>query len=149
MGPPDYPAGTPDKVMAKYPLNAYPTPGAAWTAVATDANVCRHPYLNNHASQYVPLYAYEFADRKAPWYFPPVSFDHGAAHTIDIQFLFPDWHGGPLGILHRLTPEERVLVGPTGGCMDELHVHRQSEPEGRSAVATLHKRCRRPIYRRM
>jgi para-nitrobenzyl esterase len=111
VGPPDYPAGTPDKVMEKYPLKTYPTPGAAWTAVATDANVCRHPYLNNHASQFVPLYAYEFADRKAPWYFPPVNFDHGAAHTIDIQFLFPDWHGGPLGILHRLTPEERVLSG--------------------------------------
>jgi para-nitrobenzyl esterase len=73
--------------------------------------VCRHPYLNNHASQFVPLYAYEFADRRAPWYFPPVNFDHGAAHTIDIQFLFLDWHGGPLGIPHRLTPEERKLSG--------------------------------------
>ena len=57
------------------------------------------------------LYAYEFADQKAPWYFPPVNFDHGAAHTIDIQFLFPDWHGGPLGIPHKLTPEEHVLSG--------------------------------------
>jgi para-nitrobenzyl esterase len=110
-GPPDYPKGTPAKVMEKYPLTAYPTQGAAWTAVATDANVCRHPYLNNHASQFVPLYAYEFADRRAPWYFPPVNFDHGAAHTIDIQFLFPDWHGGPLGIPHQLTPEERKLSG--------------------------------------
>jgi para-nitrobenzyl esterase len=108
-GPPDYAAGTPDKVMEKYPLNAYPTPGAAWTAVATDANVCRQPYLNNRVSQFVALYAYEFAARKAPWYFPPVNFDHGAAHTIDIQFLFPDWHGGPLGIPHKLGAEERVL----------------------------------------
>jgi para-nitrobenzyl esterase len=97
--------------MNEYPLSAYPTPGAAWTAVATDSNVCRHPYLNNHASQFVSLYAYEFADKKAPWYFPPVNFDHGAAHTIDIQFLFPDWHGGPLGIPHKLTAEEHVLAG--------------------------------------
>jgi para-nitrobenzyl esterase len=110
-GPPDYPAGTPDKVLEKYPLKAYPTPGAAWTAVGTDANVCRHPYLNDHASQFVPLYAYEFADRKAPWYFPPLAFNHGAAHTIDIQFLFPDWHGGPLGIPHKLSAEEHVLSG--------------------------------------
>jgi para-nitrobenzyl esterase len=108
-GPPNYPAGTPDAVLAKYPLSAYPNPGAAWVAVGTDANVCRHPQLNKHVSQYVPLYAYEFSDRNAPWYFPPVSFAHGAAHTIDIQFLFTDWHGGPLGILHKLSPQERVL----------------------------------------
>jgi para-nitrobenzyl esterase len=109
VGPPNYPEGTPTKVMEQYPLSAYPVPGAAWTAIATDSNVCRHPYLNNHASDFVPLYAYEFTYRKAPWYFPPLKFDHGAAHTIDIQFLFPNWHGGPLGIEHKLSAEERVL----------------------------------------
>jgi para-nitrobenzyl esterase len=116
-GPPDYPAGTPEKVLEMYPLKAYPVPGAAWTAVATDSNVCRHPYLNDHVSQFVPLYAYEFTDRKAPWYFPAVTFYHGAAHTIDIQFLFPDWHGGPLGIPHTLTAEERVLSGSNSKLM--------------------------------
>jgi para-nitrobenzyl esterase len=108
-GPPNYPAETPAKVKEEYPLSAYPTPGAAWTAIATDANVCRHPYLNNHVSELVPLYAYEFADRKAPWYFPPLKFDHGAAHTIDIQFLFPNWHGGPLGAARPLSGEEHIL----------------------------------------
>jgi para-nitrobenzyl esterase len=108
-GPPNYPAGTADAVLAKYPLSDYSNPSLAWVAVATDANVCRHPYLNRNVSQYVPLYAYEFADRNAPWYFPPTSFAHGAAHTIDIQFLFPSWHGGPLGILHKLTAPERAL----------------------------------------
>jgi para-nitrobenzyl esterase len=108
-GPPNYSAGTPDAVLAKYPLSAYPNPGAAWVAVGTDANVCRHPQLNKHVSEFAPLYAYEFSDRNAPWYFPPISFAHGAAHTIDIQFLFPDWHGGPLGIQHKLTAQERVL----------------------------------------
>ena len=110
-GPPNYPEGTPDKVLAIDPVSAYPSPGAAWVAVGTDANVCRHPYLNDNVSQFVPLYAYEFADRNAPWYFPSLNFPHGAAHTIDIQFLFPDWHGGPLGILHKLSPQERVLSG--------------------------------------
>ncbi|MBV9251613.1 MAG: carboxylesterase family protein [Acetobacteraceae bacterium] len=60
-------------------------------------------------SEFVPLYAYEFTYRKAPWYFPPMSFGHGAAHMIDIPFLFPAWHGGPLGILHKLNAEERRL----------------------------------------
>jgi para-nitrobenzyl esterase len=108
-GPPNYPAGTGDAVLAKYPLSAYSNPSLAWVAVGTDANVCRHPFLNRHVSQFVPLYAYEFADKGAPWYFPPLSFAHGAAHTIDIQFLFSDWHGGPLGILHKLTPQEHAL----------------------------------------
>jgi para-nitrobenzyl esterase len=108
-GPPNYKTGTAEAVLAKYPLNAYANPSLAWVAVGTDANVCRHPYLNNNASKYVPLYAYEFADRQAPWYFPPLSFAHGAAHTIDIQFLFPDWHGGPLGAVHKLTTQEQTL----------------------------------------
>ena len=109
-GPPNYKAGTVEAVLAKYPLSAYPNPSLAGIAVATDANVCRHPYLNNNASKFVTLYAYEFADRQAPWYFPPLSFAHGAAHTIDIQFLFPNWHGGPLGAAHKLTTQEQALV---------------------------------------
>jgi para-nitrobenzyl esterase len=108
-GPPNYKAGTPDAVLNNYPLNAYKTPGDAWTAVGSDANVCRHPYLNGRVSQYVPLYAYEFSDREAPWYFPKLSFSHGAAHTVDIQFLFTNWHGGPLGIPHQLAPREHAL----------------------------------------
>ena len=108
-GPPNYPEGTPAAVMAKYPLDAYKTPGDAWVAVGTDANVCKHPYLDGRVSQHVPLYAYEFTDRDAPWYFPQLSFAHGAAHTIDIQFLFADWHGGPLGLRHRLSPQEHAL----------------------------------------
>ena len=109
VGPPNYKAGTAEAVLAKYPLSAYANPSLAWIAVGTDANVCRHPYLNNNASKFVPLYAYEFADRLAPWYFPPLSFAHGAAHTIDIQFLFPGWHGGPLGAVHKLTAQEQAL----------------------------------------
>jgi para-nitrobenzyl esterase len=108
-GPPNYPEGTPAAVMAKYPLGSYKTPGDAWVAVGTDANVCRHPYLDSRVAQHVPLYAYEFSDRDAAWYFPKLSFTHGAAHTIDIQFLFNDWHGGPLGILHPLSPQEHAL----------------------------------------
>jgi para-nitrobenzyl esterase len=108
-GPPNYKEGTVDAVLAKYPLRAYPNPSLAGVAVATDANVCRHPFLNNNASKFVPVFAYEFADRQAPWYFPPLSFAHGAAHTIDIQFLFPGWHGGPLGTAHKLTPQEQAL----------------------------------------
>ncbi|MBV8614822.1 MAG: carboxylesterase family protein [Acetobacteraceae bacterium] len=108
-GPPNYPAGTADKVLAQYPASAYDSPSLAYVAASTDPTACRARHLNQLVYKWVPLYAYEFQDRNAPWYFPPLSFPHGAAHTIDIQFLFPYWHGGPLGRPHRLTAEERQL----------------------------------------
>jgi len=46
-----------------------------------------------------PVYEYEFNDQNAPYYFPNLpGFTPLAAHTIDIQFLFPLWHGGILGV---------------------------------------------------
>ncbi len=108
-GPPNYPAGTAAAVLAQYPLSAYASPSLAYVAVGTDPTACRARHLNQLVSKLVPLYAYEFDDRNAPWYFPPLSFPHGAAHTIDIQFLFPYWHGGPLGKPHPLTAQEHVL----------------------------------------
>ena len=109
LAPPNYPEGTPAAVLAKYPLSAYRN------RRCLDRGGDRRERLppsvpNSHVSQFVPLYTYEFSDRNAPWYFPPVSFAHGAAHTIDIQFLFTDWHGGPLGLLHGLSPQEQALA---------------------------------------
>ena len=121
--PPDYPAGTADKILAKYPLSAYPNPSSAWVALGTDANVCRHRLLNRAVSKHVPLYAYEFADRQAPWYFPPLTFAHGAAHTIDIQFLFHRlawWTSGRSAqIVDAGARVEREAIGRR---LDELHV---------------------------
>ena len=108
-GPPNYPAGTAAKVLAQYPLSAYASPSLAWIAEMSDVTACRVHHLNTLLAGKVPLYAYEFDDRTAPWYFPPLSFPHGAAHTIDIQFLFPNWHGGPLGTPHALDADEKRL----------------------------------------
>ena len=108
-GLPNYPPGTANQVLAHYPLNGYPSPSLAWVAEMSDATACRVHHLDTLLVGKVPLYAYEFDDRTAPWYFPPLSFPHGAAHTIDIQFLFANWHGGPLGIPHALDPQEEHL----------------------------------------
>ena len=108
-GPPNYPEGTPAAVLANTrSVHTRPreTPGPPSAPMRTSAGIRSSI---SRVSQFVPLYVYEFSDRNAPWYFPKVSFAHGAAHTIDIQFLFTDWHGGPLGIQHQLTPQERVL----------------------------------------
>jgi para-nitrobenzyl esterase len=102
----------PNKVLALYPVKAYPSPSLAWNALGTDSFVCSNRFLDHLLAtddSSVPLYNYEFQDAKAPWYFPKLSFPHGAAHTIDIQFLFPLWHGGPDGIPHPLSLRELTL----------------------------------------
>jgi len=62
----------------------------------------------------VPVYEYEFNYQNAPYYFPPLpGFLPLAAHTIDIQFLFPNWHGGVLGVNH--TPQNTWTTGEISG----------------------------------
>jgi para-nitrobenzyl esterase len=108
--PPAYRAGTADRVLAQYPVSAFASPSLAYVAVATDAGqACRHRILDQLVSKWVPVYAYEFRDRTAPYYFPPMSFPVRAAHTIDIQYLFPLWHGGPKGIVHQLNSQQQRL----------------------------------------
>ena len=108
--PPAYPAGTVDRVLAQYPLIAFPTPLLAADAAGSHTTACRARHLNQLLSEWVPVYAYEFVYQNAPYYFPPMpDFVALAAHTIDIQFLFPLWHGGPLGIVHPLNKAEEQL----------------------------------------
>lgn len=110
-GPPNYPAGTAQAVLDQYPLAKFASPSLAWVAVKTDPLACEARYVNTLVGPKVPVYAYEFADRNAPFYFPPVSFPTGAYHTADIQYLFPLFHGGSRGIAHPLSPAQQVLAG--------------------------------------
>ena len=108
--PPAYPPGTVERVLAEYPLSNHATPQLADNAAFTDATACRSRHVHNLLSERVPLYAYQFDYRDAPYYFPPMpGFVPLAAHTIDIQFLFPLWHGGNLGVPHPLNTEETRL----------------------------------------
>ena len=76
----------------------------------TDPTACRIRYASQLLADQVPVYAYEFDYLKAPYYFPKMpGFVPLAAHTIDIQFLFPLYHGGPLGIPHSLNNKEQDL----------------------------------------
>lgn len=104
-----YPAVA-DKVLAEYKLDRYATPQRARNAVGTDSAVCPQLQLNWVIGLQVPVYAYEFADQTAPFYFPPLpGFEPLAYHTADIQYLFPLWHGGPKGEAHPLNPEQQKL----------------------------------------
>jgi para-nitrobenzyl esterase len=109
---PTYPASTVAAVAAQYTPGsgvcaANLTPQQCYDLLGTHPGVCRDRVVDAMWAQYKdnPVYEYEFNDQGAPWYYPkmPDTTPSGlmtplAAHTIDIQFLFPGWHGGVLGV---------------------------------------------------
>lgn len=105
-----YPAATAQAVLTQYPLSAFATPQLALDAVTTDPLSCRSRRASQLLASQVPVYAYEFQDRTAPFYFPQMpGFQPLAYHTSDIQFLFPLFHGGPDGIPHELKGTQARL----------------------------------------
>ncbi len=110
--PPAYPAGTVNKVLAKYPLSAYATPQLALDAVTTDPSACRSLRTSQLLADQVSIYGYEFDDETAPSYFPKMpGFQALAYHTSDIQYLFPLYHGGPAppSVIHQLNKKQTEL----------------------------------------
>jgi para-nitrobenzyl esterase len=99
-----------DKVLARYPLSSFATPQQAEDRVMTDPEQCGNLTSAGQIAQTVPTYDYTFNYQNAPYYFPAMpGFAPLAAHTSDIQFLFPLWHGGPLGVPHPLNGPETTL----------------------------------------
>jgi|tagenome__1003787_1003787.scaffolds.fasta_scaffold20971869_2 para-nitrobenzyl esterase len=84
------PAAAAAAIAARYPLSHFSSPAVAFGAVGTDAIfACHSLSFDESLSRYVPTYAYEFNDEKAPELFlPPVSFPYGAAHASELQYLF-------------------------------------------------------------
>jgi para-nitrobenzyl esterase len=84
------PAASVPLFVAQYPLAAYPSPGLALAALATDATfACNARFAAQQLSRFVPTFAYEFNDARAPQpILPPVSFPYGAYHGAEIQYLF-------------------------------------------------------------
>ncbi len=108
--PPAYPDGTAAKVLAAYPLSAFKCPQLAWDRVGTDSGICNQRRLDKVLAPQIPVYTYEFADKTAPFFFPDMpGMEALAYHTADIQYVFPLWHGGPLGIPHPLNRQQTML----------------------------------------
>lgn len=108
--PPAYPAGTVDRILARYPAEAYKTPQLRTTALQTDIMVCRIQHGTHLLAGKVPLYVYEFRDRTAPFYFPEMpDFASLAYHTAELPYLFPGFHGGDKGVKHALNPQQQKL----------------------------------------
>ena len=76
-------------IAIQYPLADYPSPALAMSALGTDAIfACPTLMLDQDMTRYVPTYAYEFNDEKAPAPYPSPGFPYGAAHASELQYLF-------------------------------------------------------------
>lgn len=122
-GPPAYPKGTVEKVLARYPnppIDMILPPGKsagdinsvqfAWDAAHSDVQACRGQYTAAAIAPHAPVYMYVFNDRTAQSYFPKMpGYQPLAYHTSDIAYLFTGYHGGPEGVRFTLTPEQAKL----------------------------------------
>jgi para-nitrobenzyl esterase len=100
------PAAAP-QVATHYQVPAqFPTFDQALGGAGTDAIfACPARFADELASQFVPTFAYEFNDEKAPQNFlPPVSFPYGASHASEIQYIFPTANPSGLGLNLAQTP---------------------------------------------
>jgi para-nitrobenzyl esterase len=98
-------------VQQLYPLSNYDKPIFALAAALTDSGtvsnnrvgICNTHLAHQLAAPHVPLYAYEFADRTAPYPAPIFNAPGnlpGAAHTKELSYLFHQ---------SELSPAQRAL----------------------------------------
>jgi len=86
----DVPAARAAAIAAEYPLEAYPSPTVALSALVSDASfACPALQLDLLISKYVPTFAFEFNDDTAPLrYDPPVTGPRVATHKSEWAYLF-------------------------------------------------------------
>jgi para-nitrobenzyl esterase len=96
------------EITARYPPGRYGSPSLAEIAAAQDGKRCVVLKLDQLLARFVPVYAYEFADRSAPSYFSQRSYPMSAYHTAELQYLFPLFHGGR-GTAHALDASQELL----------------------------------------
>jgi len=118
-----YAAAVGPVLAAEYPVSAYGgDPMLAYERAVTDQFKCTELHVVQLWAVQAPTYAYDFVYQNAPYYFAKMpGFRPLAAHTIDIQFLFPGWHGGDLGVnIDQGTGEQRELNAAETGLSDQL-----------------------------
>jgi para-nitrobenzyl esterase len=98
-------------VTKDYPLSNYHPPEGveraplALGALETDyLFACGERNAVRLLSKHVPTFAYEFNDENAPWFYPAISFPSGAAHGVELTYLFNlQFHPAPF------TPAQQQL----------------------------------------
>jgi para-nitrobenzyl esterase len=127
-----YIANNPANVVAEYPLAAYGNdPELAQDRVGTDRGSCGalHVLKLQASTSGFGVYGYDFNYQNTPYYFPQLPnaasptghFRPLAYHTADIQYVFPKWHGGQLGVnLDQITGQPRELTGAEITLSDQI-----------------------------
>jgi para-nitrobenzyl esterase len=113
----------PSGAAALYPLSNYGgDPMLAYDRVTTDPFRCIEVRVMQKIAAQVPTYAYDFTYPNSPFYYPQMpGFKALASHTIDIQFLFNNYHGGPLGVnLDQTTGQPRELNAQETALSDQM-----------------------------
>jgi para-nitrobenzyl esterase len=100
-----------DQAFARYPLSAYPTPTIGYaTALGDSVFSCPALRLDGLLRTRAPVYSYEFADRTSPPFASlrnlHTSFDFGATHVDEVQYLFKHF-----GLPSPFNAEQKVLAG--------------------------------------
>jgi len=96
-------------VLHKFPAESFGSPSEAYAAVYIDPMGCRALQWTVRYAAFVPeTYVYVFADRSAPNYLPAVSFRYGASHTLELPYLFYNFHGAR-GTVPALTADQKHL----------------------------------------
>ena len=84
------PAARAAAIAAEYPLDAYASPGVAFSTLVSDANfACPALQVDRWTSKRVPTFAYQFNDDSAPQRFaPPGAVAPVATHASELQYIF-------------------------------------------------------------
>lgn len=96
------------QVLARYPTDRYDGPDETWSKLVTDMVFGRSTSDLNHAlARQIPTYAYEFADREAPWMtdMAAPTYPLRAFHGAELQYQFDtDYFAG-----QELSPKQQRL----------------------------------------
>ncbi|WP_009478403.1 carboxylesterase/lipase family protein [Rhodococcus sp. JVH1] len=105
------PEAIPD-ILIRYPLEKYPSASRALAAIIGD---CGFISMGGRRTTRVirefvsDVYAYEWDVPDSPVSWPEVSFPYGSAHSQEIQYIFPSFHGG-CGVPHDLNSSQKELA---------------------------------------
>ena len=108
---------------------------------------CGTAWLRDTLARRVPVYAYEFAYRDGPGWYPIPHYVWGAGHATELVYLYPGHDGGI--DYARFTPAERRLSGRAGALLGRLRRARATRGRrtgrtGRHSVQAT-TCCRSPI----
>ncbi len=85
--------GFAEKVMKEYPVSDYRCPAEAYAQVITDSWFASPIYrVADYLDNRMKVYYYEFSDPTNPQYIK-TNFQQGTAHTYELPYLFPGFHG--------------------------------------------------------